>query len=213
MIGFARRESAFRRSDPGRDQIRSRYRQTVAAKAAPTKPEYRILAATFPLAHVMTRNRWLILAIVLVLGWQFWTHRAATSITTPATGSSASRPATSPPLSSANSAPSARHNDSVGDDNNDNNSASDGLPAEARTTLKLIASGGPFPYDRDGVVFGNFEKRLPKQPRGYYHEYTVPTPGAHNRGARRIIAGGEPPGDFWYTDDHYETFRKIEAAR
>jgi len=86
----------------------------------------------------------------------------------------------------------------------------DNLPPEARTVLRLIASNGPFPYDRDGAVFGNYEHRLPEQPRGYYHEYTVPTPGAHNRGARRIITGGEPPQSYYYTDDHYETFRPIE---
>ena len=81
------------------------------------------------------------------------------------------------------------------------------LPAEARTTLQLIEQGGPFPYARDGVVFGNYEKRLPKRPRGYYHEYTVPTPGAHNRGARRIIAGNQ--GERYYTGDHYRTFQRI----
>jgi guanyl-specific ribonuclease Sa len=85
------------------------------------------------------------------------------------------------------------------------------LPAEVGQTLRLIAAGGPFPYERDGVVFGNYEHRLPEQPRGYYHEYTVPTPGAHNRGARRIIAGGQPPREFWYTGDHYEHFQRLEG--
>lgn len=83
------------------------------------------------------------------------------------------------------------------------------LPPEARETLVLIRQGGPFPYERDGVVFGNFEKLLPKQARGYYHEYTVRTPGAKNRGTRRIIAGGNPPTEFYYTDDHYQSFRRI----
>jgi guanyl-specific ribonuclease Sa len=83
------------------------------------------------------------------------------------------------------------------------------LPGEVGQTLRLIANGGPFPYERDGVVFGNFEHRLPEQARGYYHEYTVPTPGAHNRGTRRIIAGGKPPSEFWYTGDHYETFQRL----
>ncbi|MGB9149688.1 MAG: ribonuclease domain-containing protein [Burkholderiales bacterium] len=82
------------------------------------------------------------------------------------------------------------------------------LNPEARHVLALIKQGGPFPYSRDGVVFGNREKRLPKQPRGYYKEYTVKTPGARNRGARRIIAGSK--GEFYYTDDHYETFRQIK---
>lgn len=85
------------------------------------------------------------------------------------------------------------------------------LPREAQATLALIKQGGPFPYDKDGVVFGNYESRLPKQKRGYYHEYTVKTPRSRNRGARRIIAGGIPAqsGEYYYTDDHYESFRRI----
>lgn len=81
------------------------------------------------------------------------------------------------------------------------------LPREARDTLVLIKQGGPFPYRRDGVVFGNRERRLPSRPNGYYREYTVPTPGARDRGARRIIAGTR--GEYYYTDDHYNTFRRI----
>jgi guanyl-specific ribonuclease Sa len=89
------------------------------------------------------------------------------------------------------------------------------LPAEAATTVNLIHRGGPFPYSRDGIVFGNFERRLPNQQRGYYHEYTVPTPGAKTRGTRRVITGGEPPTnppEFYYTGDHYETFCQIGGA-
>ena len=81
------------------------------------------------------------------------------------------------------------------------------LPGEARQTIALIRKGGPFPYERDGVVFGNFEKQLPVQARGYYREYTVRTPGAGNRGARRIVAG--KAGELYYTDDHYQSFRRI----
>ena len=81
------------------------------------------------------------------------------------------------------------------------------LPPEARHTLALIERGGPFPYERDGIVFGNREGLLPKRARGYYHEYTVKTPGSRDRGARRIVAGG--PGEFYYSDDHYRTFRRI----
>ena len=81
------------------------------------------------------------------------------------------------------------------------------LPREARATLLLIDKGGPFPYERDGVVFGNFEKRLPFRERGYYREYTVPTPGVRHRGARRIVAGRA--GERYYTDDHYQSFRRI----
>jgi len=83
-----------------------------------------------------------------------------------------------------------------------------GLPGEARQTIALIRKGGPFPYERDGVVFGNFEKQLPVQARGYYREYTVTTPGARNRGARRIVAG--KGGELYYTDDHYQSFRRIK---
>jgi ribonuclease T1 len=83
----------------------------------------------------------------------------------------------------------------------------DRLPSEARKTLQLIRQGGPFPYPQDGVVFGNRERLLPAKPRGYYREYTVKTPGAKNRGARRIIAGKS--GEFFYTDDHYSSFKRI----
>lgn len=82
------------------------------------------------------------------------------------------------------------------------------LPPEARHTIDLVRKGGPFPYDRDGIVFGNFERRLPVHPRGYYQEYTVKTPGAKNRGARRIIRGKSD--EFYYTDDHYESFKRVD---
>ena len=82
------------------------------------------------------------------------------------------------------------------------------LPAEARHTIALIRRGGPYPYERDGVVFGNFEKRLPLEERGYYREYTVRTPGAKSRGARRIVAGRG--GELYYTADHYQSFRRIK---
>ena len=81
------------------------------------------------------------------------------------------------------------------------------LPGEARQTISLIRKGGPFHFLRDGVVFGNFEKRLPTRARGYYREYTVRTPGARERGARRIVAG--KGGELYYTDDHYNSFRRI----
>lgn len=82
------------------------------------------------------------------------------------------------------------------------------LPSEARDTLHLIKQYGPFPFPRDGVVFSNYEHRLPQQPRGYYHEYTVRTPGAHNRGARRIVCGPLP--ECYYSGDHYRTFQRIK---
>lgn len=85
------------------------------------------------------------------------------------------------------------------------------LPQEARDTFVVIVRGGPLPHDRDGVPFGNRERLLPPAPRGYYHEYTVATPGARNRGARRIVCGGPrmTPDACYYTDDHYQSFRRI----
>lgn len=86
------------------------------------------------------------------------------------------------------------------------------LPPEAITTLKLLRQGGPFPHAKDGTVFGNRERMLPRRPRGYYTEYTVHTPGRRDRGARRIVAGGQPPKfvEYYYTDDHYATFKRIQ---
>jgi ribonuclease T1 len=81
------------------------------------------------------------------------------------------------------------------------------LPPEARQTLQLIAQNGPFPYRRDGLVFENRERLLPLKPRGYYREYTVPTPGESDRGARRVVAGDA--GERYYTSDHYASFRII----
>ncbi|GAB4060108.1 ribonuclease domain-containing protein [Uliginosibacterium sediminicola] len=81
------------------------------------------------------------------------------------------------------------------------------LPPEAQQTLQLIRNGGPFPYRRDGIEFQNREKRLPRRERGYYREYTVPTPGSADRGARRIVTG--QPDEAYYTADHYRSFRRI----
>lgn len=86
------------------------------------------------------------------------------------------------------------------------------LPVEAQRTERLIRAGGPFPYEKDGTVFGNRERLLPRQSRGYYREYTVKTPGVRHRGARRIVCGGKPPTQpeaCYYTDDHYASFRRI----
>jgi ribonuclease T1 len=95
------------------------------------------------------------------------------------------------------------------------------LPPQARQTVALIQAGGPFRFPKDGVVFGNYEQKLPSRPRGYYTEYTVATPGERGRGARRIIAGGPWLTDgrvvkarkfteFWYSEDHYASFQRIE---
>ncbi|WP_395703847.1 ribonuclease domain-containing protein [Aquabacterium sp.] len=86
------------------------------------------------------------------------------------------------------------------------------LPPEAQQTHRLIRNGGPFPYGKDGSVFGNRERVLPRRARGYYREYTVPTPGARNRGARRIVCGGGQPTQpeaCYYSDDHYASFKLI----
>ena len=85
------------------------------------------------------------------------------------------------------------------------------LPPQGRETYEKIQQGGPFAYEKDGVVFGNRERILPSQKRGYYREYTVKTPGSRDRGARRIVCGGKPttPDACYYTADHYSSFRKI----
>jgi ribonuclease T1 len=86
--------------------------------------------------------------------------------------------------------------------------ASGDLPPEAQQTLTLIKQGGPYPYPKDGVVFGNYEHVLPAHQRGYYHEYTVKTPGVRGRGAQRIVVGGG--AEYFYTNDHYSTFKRIQ---
>ena len=88
------------------------------------------------------------------------------------------------------------------------------LPAPAQETHRLVHAGGPFPYAKDGVVFGNRERLLPRKNRGFYREYTVKTPGARNRGARRLICGGTPPTApevCYYTDDHYASFKRVRG--
>lgn len=87
-----------------------------------------------------------------------------------------------------------------------------GLPPEARETRRLIGTGGPFPYEKDGTVFRNRERLLPAEARGFYREYTVKTPGLKHRGARRIVCGGREPSrpvSCYYTADHYASFRRI----
>lgn len=90
------------------------------------------------------------------------------------------------------------------------------LPRQGQDVYQRILAGGPFTYDKDGVVFGNRERLLPRQTRGFYREYTVPTPGARNRGARRIVCGGKvvrSPETCFYTQDHYQSFQKIDPQR
>ncbi|NPT44679.1 ribonuclease [Paraburkholderia sp. 1N] len=85
------------------------------------------------------------------------------------------------------------------------------LPGEAAETLRLIKAGGPFPFGEDGVLFRNSAALLPQHPRGYYHAYTVRTPGSADRGQRRIVCGGprRQTGDCYYTDDYYASFKRI----
>ncbi|MFT3858242.1 MAG: ribonuclease domain-containing protein [Aquabacterium sp.] len=90
------------------------------------------------------------------------------------------------------------------------------LPSQARDVHRRIQAGGPFRYSKDGTVFGNRERQLPRQPRGYYREYTVPTPGERDRGARRIVCGGKDesrPETCFYTQDHYQSFQQIDPRR
>ena len=128
---------------------------------------------------------WLI-ALVALLGLWTWTQRSDSGrLHAPATGANSvdgSVPATYPEF----------------------------LPREAHVVLERMARGEPHPYRQDGGVFQNREKRLSAQPRGYYREYTVETPGSADRGARRIVTGGDPPVEYWYTQDHYRSFRRFE---
>lgn len=135
-----------------------------------------------------------LLVLALVVGYLYTQRHSATT-----------QPAATPPIVAPADQPESQ-------------AASSGqlpafLPPEAHHTLALIASGGPFPHRQDGVVFGNYEHLLPAKPRGYYHEYTVETPGAHDRGARRIITGGNPPDVYYYTGDHYRSFREFTVPR
>ena len=86
------------------------------------------------------------------------------------------------------------------------------LPSQAHDTEDLIAQGGPYPYSQDGTVFSNREGVLPAKSSGYYHEFTVETPGSSTRGARRIVTGGAEADrvDDYYTSDHYATFDLID---
>ena len=143
---------------------------------------------------------WLLLAIALAVVWQVWPIRDPAQVAAPSP-TDASTPMAmpaSPPLAEATSEPA---------------SALPGfLPAEAHRTLALIQRGGPFPNRQDGSVFGNREGHLPRQPRGWYREYTVETPELDHRGARRIVTGGHPPREWYYTDDHYDSFRRFDGA-
>jgi len=160
----------------------------------------------------MRRHGWLIVGLVLIALWA-WSQRSVPT-TAPGTGgartsqdSKAHAPlATSPDAETRPRAPAP-----TGASRSDAWPAY--LPAEALDTLQLIAHGGPYPNRQDGAAFQNRERLLPSQPRGYYREFTVRTPGSRDRGARRIIAGGDPPAEFFYSDDHYRSFRRFTPAQ
>lgn len=144
---------------------------------------------------------WWALAIAL-LAWQYWPRDTAQGQAPTATSSPASNRAPAPVEFPAESRKQSQPDAGL----------PSFLPAEARDTITLIQRGGPFPHRQDGGVFGNREGHLPRKPRGWYHEYTVDTPGLSHRGARRIITGGNPPQDWYYTSDHYESFRAFDPG-
>lgn len=127
----------------------------------------------------------LLLLIALALGWRQWPATHDSPAATTATQETATPQATAAALPAF-------------------------LPAEAHATIALIQRGGPFPHRQDGQTFGNREGLLPRQPRGWYREYTVDTPGLNHRGARRIVTGGQPPREWYYSDDHYRSFRRFD---
>ena len=141
----------------------------------------------------MRRNTWLIIGLLLagLWAWSQYGPRAPAADATPATRSSGGQEALARPPRSTRAAYPAW------------------LPAEALDTLALIERGGPYPHRQDGGTFQNRERLLPARSRGYYREYTVRSPGSRDRGARRIVAGGDPPVEFFYTDDHYRSFRRF----
>jgi guanyl-specific ribonuclease Sa len=155
----------------------------------------------------MRRYGWLVVGVVVLALWA-WQRGptviapAAAPAVTPA--AHADTPPAAPPL--AQRAPPSPV------------VAQAGLPPEALATLQRIERGGPHAYRQDGGNFQNRERLLPSRPRGYYREYTVETPGSRDRGARRIVTGGGIPGksaptEFFYSDDHYRSFRRIDAGR
>jgi len=144
---------------------------------------------------MLRRYGWILIALALFAAWQWWPGAQ------PASGSASDAPVAEG--ADASRVPPA--------------SETDALPAEAYATVQRILAGGPHPYRQDGGVFQNRERLLPQRERGWYREYTVDTPGSRDRGARRIVTGGGTPGEslpseFWYTADHYRSFRRIEAA-
>lgn len=150
------------------------------------------------------RRPWLVLAVALVAALLLWWQQGGDVST-----GDAVRPAPTPSPSSASAPASSEPTSSATVDPVSGLPWIDvsALPSEALHTLGLIDSGGPYPYDQDDSVFSNREGILPDEPAGYYHEYTVETPGSEDRGARRIVVGA--PGEFYWTVDHYRSFSRI----
>ena len=136
---------------------------------------------------MLRRYAWVLIAFALFAAWTWWRQAPNGSISPPPVAAPAAGDARPPAYDPS-------------------------LPAEAQQTLRRIRAGGPFVHRQDGSVFQNRERLLPQRPRGWYREYTVDTPGSRDRGARRIVTGGAPPTEFFYTDDHYRSFRRIDAG-
>ena len=148
------------------------------------------------------RNPWVWVAAALIFAvWLLW-PRAVNSPGTMREGTPASVPSVPAQTSAARSSPAAEAPASRPE-----RALPAFLPPDALQTLALIERGGPFPHRQDGSVFGNREGHLPAKPRGYYREYTVDTPGLDHRGTRRIVTGGTPPEAWYYSDNHYASFR------
>lgn len=142
-------------------------------------------------------------AVILAFFLAEWAGSASPGCTLPPEASTAGNPVSSP---STGGSPATVSEEPAQQSQAGTVSLSS-LPKEAADTLRLIKQGGPFPYSKDDTVFSNYEGLLPARSKGYYHEYTVITPGSPDRGARRIVAGA--PGEYYYTGDHYASFRRI----
>ncbi len=143
--------------------------------------------------------QWLVLVAALAVGgWQL----QQSGVTLPSAAPQSTTAQASPPATTQTNPPAASGKPTL----------PGFLPVEAHRTIALIQRGGPFPHRQDGSIFGNRERLLPSKPHGWYREYTVETPGLHHRGARRIVTGGNPPRSWYYTSDHYASFRSFEVS-
>lgn len=146
---------------------------------------------------------WLLLAIVVVGGWMAWPRQQAMTAPAGQQVVHSPQPIAAPERQLEEGAP-------LPPDGQDGSRLPAFLPPEAADTIALIQREGPFPHRQDGGVFGNREGHLPRKPRGWYREYTVETPSLRHRGARRIVTGGDPPREWYYSDDHYDSFRRFQ---